>query len=508
MSVSPSEKMVEFALGLLQKATKSTGDTVFATAHRPKSQAYIFGRLSKEFPEHASEHRGVMDEVLRRVEADKGTRVAKPRRERPPRPGCEPRSSPVWLERVEMLCRVFDAPHTSEELIAKVRGAFGWDNNLYASVIIASEYYGATEYRHPYWMKVPPHMKEGNPRKMPKSERLGIIRSQRFLPCIVDCEERIDYETGIVSVIRLDNSSCVEQYNVANVPSDATVTRANFEEPKRRAPRAPEPEAAPRAAFEAPKPPKLAEPTLPSWAVGVPKLNVPEAEPEAEPEPEPEPEPESVEPEAEKAEVPEEGPEPESVPEVSEADSSTSYDVDKRPSYATRSGDPTTPGSLGLSGVAVAAIVGCTREEVYRYFAGGKVRQEVAEAIEKVVQERPDKEGISPGRQLVQREGPGVPVSALGLSAVSIAKAIRVSEATVRRYFRSEMVDAKVAEAIEKAIAENPDQFRMKRRSPNGPPREEVAEASERPSPSSEPSAAEKIAALEKQLEELKAALK
>jgi hypothetical protein len=167
MTVSPLEKMVEFGFAVLQRAAANTGDTLFATSRRPKSQAYLLGRLSKEFPEHAADHRTAVATLQERIKADPATRFTRERRERPPKAGCEPVISTVWIPRIEQLATALDLPRTSRELCDVSVREFGWNDNFYAGVVTAGEFHGLLEYEEPFWMKAP----KGQ-RRMPVTQRV------------------------------------------------------------------------------------------------------------------------------------------------------------------------------------------------------------------------------------------------------------------------------------------------------------------------------------------------
>src|SRR5690606_35569160 len=111
------DEMVQTARRLVQKAAANTGDTVFATIQRPKSQAYLLGRLTKEFPDASdADAREALVELARIIKLDPTTRVARERRERPPKAGCEPVISTVWIPRIEQLLTLLTVPRTSREL--------------------------------------------------------------------------------------------------------------------------------------------------------------------------------------------------------------------------------------------------------------------------------------------------------------------------------------------------------------------------------------------------------
>lgn len=181
------EKPREFLLLVARKAALSTSGTVADVFRKTKSQAYLFGRLKKQFPDRDPEElRRLVTKTRYDLMGDESAHVVAERPTRPPSRGREPIDSPKWDSRLRKLQQVIDVPMTTDELLAKAKRELRWSNTFFTAVISASEGRSILEYEPPYWMPAP----DQETRKVPKTSRVKTKKIQLEIHCILNEEER------------------------------------------------------------------------------------------------------------------------------------------------------------------------------------------------------------------------------------------------------------------------------------------------------------------------------
>lgn len=190
-------------MSVVEKAARSTGDSVANTLKRHKSQAYLFGRLRHHFPAHdEQELRDLIAQLRQECADDPDAQRTFDRPSRPPPKGREPAESPVWEARTRQLLAIIDTPLTTEELKDKAARELRWSLNFFISVIAAADIGELLEYKEPYWMPAP-----GKERRMSKSNRTATKKVTRPVEVVLSEDEekslveelkKMNYQRGTV----------------------------------------------------------------------------------------------------------------------------------------------------------------------------------------------------------------------------------------------------------------------------------------------------------------------
>lgn len=164
----------DFALEVCTKAARNIGGTIREVAKRKKSQAYLFGKLRRRFPEVTNEELRATLHWLRHHAPDEDF-TTEPRA---PTKGREPRSEPIWAARAEQLAaEIKDS--SPDELLAIAKKRLGWSRNFTIQTLAAAEDAGLLTYEAFCWRKNDA-MTKSNIKK---------VRIQRSLPCALNPEE-------------------------------------------------------------------------------------------------------------------------------------------------------------------------------------------------------------------------------------------------------------------------------------------------------------------------------
>lgn len=172
----------EFILGVARKAAANTESSLAEVFHRAKSQAYLFGRLQRAFPElDAAELKELIASLRKEAAEDPASKQVAARPTRPPSRGREPVGDPKWDARLVQLQCLIDVPLTTSELLERAKRELGWDKSFFQAAIAASESRSMLEYQPPHWM--PAAQKE---RVVSKANRVRVRQCTRQVECIVD----------------------------------------------------------------------------------------------------------------------------------------------------------------------------------------------------------------------------------------------------------------------------------------------------------------------------------
>lgn len=147
----PADALMEAARALAIRTGAKIGSPPRELVRRAKSQAYLFGRLSREFPAvDATEIRDVIERL--RWEDLPDTVPAK--QERAPTRGHEAVQESCWDSRVtQLLKHLGRRPLGTPELLQAARAELSWSLNFAIQVMAAAEERGALVYRSPVWVK-------------------------------------------------------------------------------------------------------------------------------------------------------------------------------------------------------------------------------------------------------------------------------------------------------------------------------------------------------------------
>lgn len=180
---------------VVRKAARNTGSSIADFLRRPKSQAYLFGQLSKRFPDATETERREVIRLLTEqlLSAPDAEAVVDPRPTRPPSRGREPMMDPKWEGRLKLLIQLIDVPLTTHELRARAMRELGWSPNFFSAAIAAAEGRGVLEYQPPHWMPVP----QAETRRMPKHSRVKIRKLERELDCLLSDAEKLKLQDTI-----------------------------------------------------------------------------------------------------------------------------------------------------------------------------------------------------------------------------------------------------------------------------------------------------------------------
>lgn len=177
-----------FATELALKAARSVGCRVAELVRRTKSQAYLFGRLRKAYPDRTDEElRAVVDRLRWSPPPEPELR---PRMRRAPIRGREPATAPCWVARAERLAAVVRRALTTEELYRVAQAELRWRGPFIAQTLSASEDLNTLYYVQPHWLRlqVIAMPKTTTPQKPKKVTVQPVVRK---LPCPLADEDRL-----------------------------------------------------------------------------------------------------------------------------------------------------------------------------------------------------------------------------------------------------------------------------------------------------------------------------
>lgn len=166
----------DFALQIAIKAAKNIGGTVREVLLRTKSQAYLFGSLRRQFPDHTEEAlRGVLALLKHDPELENEDFTTEPRK---PTKGREAAAEPCWGYRASQLAQVIECSSPQEVLdIAQTR--LRWSRNFTIQTLAAAEDAGLLTYEALCWARSDAVMKA----------KIKRIRIERTLPCALSPEQ-------------------------------------------------------------------------------------------------------------------------------------------------------------------------------------------------------------------------------------------------------------------------------------------------------------------------------
>lgn len=182
------ETMEAFARKTAEKAARQVGSSLVEFFRRDKSRAYLVGKLMKQFPDRGGNELKQFVEQLRHVISEEpGSHEVPQKRTRKPVRGRESLSDNVWADRVSQLAEILLVPYSSQELEQISVQQLGIDHNLFTQVLGAAEQQGVIEYdsESRRWRSTDPP-----PEEIPDDPEANPVELQ--LPVELHQEERYD----------------------------------------------------------------------------------------------------------------------------------------------------------------------------------------------------------------------------------------------------------------------------------------------------------------------------
>ncbi len=178
----------EFLLETARKAAENTQSSLLDSFTRQRSQSYLFGKATDEFPDLDEELiRAEIQGLKRELSDDPEAKVAFEKPSRPPIRGREPIHDSKWDERLLALRMLIDVPMKTEELFEKARREWSWDKPFFQAAIAASEGRAILEYQPPFWMPAP---KED--RQVTKPNRVKTRQIKKMIDCLLDQKSEVE----------------------------------------------------------------------------------------------------------------------------------------------------------------------------------------------------------------------------------------------------------------------------------------------------------------------------
>lgn len=151
-NASPRKNLLDYATSLaIETARKNGHQHPAKLVVRKKSQAYLYGRIQKEFAEASEEAIRETIAALRWVEWPEVEVWTVPSRK--PIKGREPVTDECWGPRIARLAGLLSEEMTGPELVAQAVKEFRWTAGFATQVLAASEELGALEYAIPNWRR-------------------------------------------------------------------------------------------------------------------------------------------------------------------------------------------------------------------------------------------------------------------------------------------------------------------------------------------------------------------
>lgn len=150
----------EYALEVATKAAKNINGTVAEVLRRTKSQAYLFGRLRRQFPHHTEGELSLVLVKLRHSVSEHDTDLDFSNEPRKPTKGREALSECVWQARVERLVELFTVPLEPAVVLLHTNAVLRWSRNFAIQTLAAAEDAELLEFVDGLWRRPEPELAE------------------------------------------------------------------------------------------------------------------------------------------------------------------------------------------------------------------------------------------------------------------------------------------------------------------------------------------------------------
>jgi hypothetical protein len=147
-------RILAAATALAIETALKIGDQPAKLVVRKKSQAYLYGRLAREFPTAGEAKIREVIAALRWVEwPEDQAPPAPPPPERRPIRGREAVTDPCWAARIAALAALLDAPIGGAALVQLAGRELRWGTNFAIQALAAAEEAGVLEYASGQWSR-------------------------------------------------------------------------------------------------------------------------------------------------------------------------------------------------------------------------------------------------------------------------------------------------------------------------------------------------------------------